>query len=124
MLKVFSAIVIAAALAAAGMGSAHAQANQDFTLVNATGYPLRAVYVSPTKSEAWDEDILGQEVMADGATEEIEFSRDDTSCNWDLKVTFDDDGTSAIWYDIDLCTVEKITISYDRAGQKTVARFD
>ncbi|MEQ8346313.1 MAG: hypothetical protein RIB84_04140 [Sneathiellaceae bacterium] len=124
MLKVFSAIVIAAGLAAASLGTAHAQAKQDFILENATGYPLRAVYVSPASSESWDEDIMGNDIMPDGAVEEIAFSRDDTSCKWDLKVTFEDDGSDAIWQGIDLCTVSRITISYDRDSDKTMAKFD
>lgn len=124
MLKLFSAIVLAGALAAASQGPASAQAQQDFTLVNATGYPLRAVYVSPGKAESWEEDILGQDIMPDGEEAAIAFSRDETGCDWDLKVTFDDDGSNAVWYGIDLCSVSTITIEYDRNTDTTTATFD
>jgi hypothetical protein len=35
-------------------------AKQDFKLLNKTGYELKALYVSPSKSDDWGEDILGQ----------------------------------------------------------------
>jgi hypothetical protein len=36
------------------------------------------------------------------------------SCHWDLKVVYTVDSSNAVWNDIDLCTVEKITIHYDK----------
>ena len=42
----------------------------------------------------------------------------------DLKVTYSDDDSSAVWEKIDLCTVEKITIHYNRKSDETSATFD
>ena len=101
-----------------------AEAKQDFTLVNKTGYEIKQVFVSPTKTDDWEEDVLGKDTFADGDTWDIKFHRSTTSCAWDLKVVYSDDNSSAIWGDIDLCKVEKITIKYDRQKNVTSAVFD
>ncbi len=104
--------------------AAWGQAKQDFTLVNKTGYALSEVYVSPSKADDWQEDILGRDVMDDGVEYDISFSRLDKSCYWDLKVIYHDDDSSAVWHDIDLCSVSRITILYNRQTDTTSAVFD
>lgn len=100
------------------------EAKQDFKLINATGYELKALYVSPSKSDDWGDDILGQDVLSDGQTVSVHFSPKVHTCKWDLKVTYSDDDSNAVWSGIDLCTVEKITIHYDRKNDVTRATFD
>ncbi len=105
-----------------GVGQgAQAQGKQDFTLVNATGYVIKAVYVSPTTQDSWDEDILGKDTMDDEETLPIRFSRSDKSCKWDLKVTYEDDNSSVVWRGFDLCQISKITIKYNRKSDTTSA---
>lgn len=123
------AIALAAAISVcvftgwAGQASAD-DAKQDFKLVNKTGYEIKEVYVSPSKSSDWQEDILGDGVLDDKSAREIKFHRSAKSCHWDLKVVYTVDSSSAVWNDIDLCTVEKITIHYDKDADKTTANFD
>ncbi|MBF0178545.1 MAG: argininosuccinate lyase [Magnetococcales bacterium] len=105
-------------------GALLAGANQDFTLVNKTGYTLDKVFVSPSKSDDWEDDVLGRETMADGETVPIHFSRGTTTCTWDLKVVYTDDDSTAVWHDIDLCSVSKITIFYNRDADKTTAKYE
>ena len=106
-------------------GSASAQeAKQDFKLVNKTGYELKELYVSPSKSDDWQDDVLGQGTLGDGDKIDIKFHRATKTCHWDLKVVYSVDSSSAVWNDIDLCTVEKITIHYDKGADKTTANFD
>lgn len=119
------AIAIGFAFVAALTGSAQAdEAKQDFRLVNKTGYEIKEVYVSPSKSTDWEEDILGDGVLGDQEGRDIHFHRSVKSCHWDLKVVYTVDSSSAIWNEIDLCTVEKITIHYDKDADKTTANFD
>ena len=99
---------------------AFAQAKQDFTLVNRTGYVIDEVYVSPSKSSDWQDDVLGEGVMVNGKVVNIRFSRAAKTCKWDLKVVYDDKST-AEWDGFDLCTVSKITIYYDRKNDVTSA---
>lgn len=107
------------------VGSARAQeAKQDFKLVNKTGYEIKEVYVSPSKSTDWEEDILGDGVLPDREGREIHFHRSTKTCHWDLKVVYTIDSSNAVWDDIDLCSVEKITIHYDKDADKTTATFD
>lgn len=124
MLKLFSASLIAAMLAVASLAGVHAQAGMDFTLVNATGYPLSAVHVSPSNAESWGEDILGQEIMEEDEYGEVTFEADTDACLWDLKVTFADDDSDAVWYAVDLCSVSRITLRYDRDSDTTSAELD
>lgn len=112
---------------AAGMAvsaAAWGQAKQDFTLVNMTGYALSEVFVSPSKSDDWEEDILGRDVMEHGQAFEIHFERAAKSCLWDLKVVYQDDDSEAVWDAIDLCSVSRLTIEYDRKTDTTSASFD
>lgn len=117
------AFSVCALTAFAGSAQA-AEAKQDFTLVNKTGYELKAVYVSPSKSDDWEEDVLGKDTLDDGETWDIKFHRSVRTCKWDLKVVYSVDSTSAVWSDIDLCTVEKITIRYNKNTDTTSAKFD
>jgi hypothetical protein len=100
----------------------HAMAGpQDFELVNSTGYEIKNVYVSPTTSSDWGDDILGEDTLADGDSQQIKFpaSRGD-ACEWDIKVTYQDD-TSHQWTDVNLCSISKLTIHYDEGTHDTTA---
>lgn len=115
-------LVLAAFALAAPAGAQDAK--QDFQLVNATGYELKALYVAPSKSDEWGDDVLGQDVLSDGQAVNIHFSPKVKTCKWDLKVTYTDDDSNAVWQSVDLCSVEKITIHYDRKNDVTRATFD
>jgi hypothetical protein len=100
------------------------EAKQDFQLVNRTGYELKEVYVAPTKSDSWEEDILGQGTLEQGKAVNIHFNPKVKTCKWDLKVIYTVDSSKAVWSDIDLCSVDKITIHYDKDRDVTRATFD
>ena len=104
---------------------AQAQSRQDFMLVNKTGYDISEVYISPAKADDWEDDILGSDDTLDDDTQrEIKFSRVGKTCMWDLKVVYDEDDSTAVWHDIDLCKVSKITIKYNKKSDTTSATFD
>ncbi|QNM82756.1 hypothetical protein H8M03_12345 [Sphingomonas sabuli] len=100
-----------------------AQGKQDFTLVNRTGYTINEVYVAPTKSDEWEEDVLDQDVLDNGASVGIGFSKKESTCNYDIKVVFED-GDEADWRKFDLCTVSKVTIFYNRKTGDTTAQYE
>jgi hypothetical protein len=122
-MKTLLVAAFAAALAVAAPAGAQ-DAKQDFMLMNKTGYELKALYVSPSKSDDWEDDVLGQDTLSDGQAVNVHFSPKTKTCKWDLKVTYSDDDSSAVWHDIDLCKVEKITIKYNRKSDQTSASFD
>jgi hypothetical protein len=115
------AFAVALAIAAPAVAD---EAKQDFRLVNKTGYELKALYVAPSKSDDWQDDVLGQDVLADGQAVNVHFSPKTKVCMYDLKVVYSDDDSNAVWEKIDLCSVEKITIHYNRKSDTTSATFD
>lgn len=125
-MKLAAAAVLALATLATPIAAnnAAAQGRQDFVLVNRTGYELSHIYVSPARSNDWEEDVLGDDTLEDGQSLRIRFGRSARSCSWDLKVVYADDNSNAVWKGIDLCTVARVTIRYNRRSDTTSASFD
>jgi hypothetical protein len=122
-MRILFALAVAS-VAALAAPDARAQSKQDFTLVNATGYVISHLYVSPSKQDDWGSDILGKSTLDEDESADITFSRAEKTCDWDLKVTYEDDNSSVVWRGIDLCKVSKITIRYNRKNDATSASFD
>jgi hypothetical protein len=119
-----TAFFVALSALALALPAVAQEAKQDFTLVNKTGYELNKVYVSPAKSDDWEEDVLGRDTLSDGDATDIKFQRATKTCSWDMKVVYTVDSSSAIWHGIDLCSVAKITIHYNKSSDTTSATFD
>jgi hypothetical protein len=94
-----------------GVTPSFAEGKQDFTLHNATGKVITEVYVGPTKSEEWGDDVMGKEVVGDGESVLITFHPKATINHWDIKVVFDD-GKWNFWTNFDLSTISDVTISF------------
>jgi hypothetical protein len=106
-------LVVALVMALAVAGSVSLLAgDQDFVLVNKTGLTIDELYVSPTTVNDWEEDVLGVDVLEDGEKAEISFDREETACDWDLKIV-DEDGDEVVWKKINLCKASEITLRYD-----------
>ena len=85
------------------------QASQNFTLTNNTGHVLTALQVSASNDNAWGADILGRDVLANGESAEIAFSRAENACLWDIRATFDDGGGSDN-RGVNLCETATVTM--------------
>lgn len=98
----------------------------DFTLVNKTGYAIKKILVGPTSTKEWSDDmeILKGRAFADGATMDIKFNPKLTASKWDLKVEWADGSDSEQWLDLDLSKIEKLTLRYDKATDKTTAEIE
>src|SRR5215208_823503 len=116
MKRVMAACVLA--MFATISASATARPNLDFKLINKTGLTIDQAFVSPSADEEWGEDVLGRDVLGNGESVDIEFSRKVTKCKWDLKV-IDSDKDEIEWAEIDLCKAEEITLKYE--GKKPTA---
>lgn len=81
----------------------------DFKLVNKTGSDIQALFISPADVNDWEEDVLGQDVLEDGATVEISFHPKATATKWDLKVE-DEEETGLIWENLDLSKINTLTL--------------
>lgn len=119
-----SLLLASAFLAFGFLGAAQAQGKQDFELVNKTGYDLSQLFVSPAKSDNWEDDVLGDDELEDGDSMNVHFSGSAKTCKWDIKVVYSEDDSSAVWHDINLCEVSKVTLRYNRKSGDTTATFD
>lgn len=111
-------LVFVAALACTT--SVYAQ-NADFTLVNSTGYPISEVYVSPSKSKNWGSDVLGKHTIAHGEAWKITFPQSKAQCVQDMQIVFEDDDSKVVWENLDLCEINKLTLTYNRSTGVTRA---
>lgn len=106
--------LLAALLAGACLGSAPAmaQSQQDFALVNRTGYQINELYVSASANNRWGRDILGDEVMPSGTRRNITFGRNQRECQFDIRIIYSD-GERAEIRQIDLCQVSVVTLTWN-----------
>ena len=114
-------LVFATLLGAAVSTEAAAQAQQNFTLVNRTGYQIDEVYVSRPTAKTWGNDILGDGVLPNGGSLPVRFSPNTQTCSWDIKVKFSD-GSEVEWDEpFNLCQLSRITLRYNRSTGVTSA---
>jgi hypothetical protein len=98
-------------------GLALAQTDSGFTLVNNTGSTIREIYLSPIRKHDWGFDRLGKKVLPDGASRFFKVPSQQ-ACRRDIKVVFVDSTPSAVWPDVDLCSITRLTLRYDRQARK------
>ena len=103
------AAVFAALLAMTGAASA---GEQDFKLVNKTGYQIDSVYVGASSSRSWGKDVMGKAALEDGEAVNLTFPRGTSTCQFDIKVQYND-GDTAEWSKVDLCKWETISLFWD-----------
>jgi len=75
-------------------------------ITNKTGYTIYYIYVSPDKSDSWEEDVLGSEVLMDDNTRRINLTGYKSPI-FDIKLV-DEDGDSYTFWDVDV-SVKDIT---------------
>ncbi len=88
-----------------------AQGKQDFTLHNETGVEIHELYVSPHKSNDWEDDILGRDTLPNGDSVEVKFSPREKPKLWDVRVV-DKDGDSLIWENLNLLEISEVTLYF------------
>lgn len=94
----------------------------DFTLVNQTGYGIDAVFVSPADDNDWGDDVLGEDVLPNKKSWEIEFDPPYEALllafgidKYDLKCEYED-GSVDEWYDLKLEEINTLTLTLDKKG--------
>ncbi|MBI2572088.1 MAG: hypothetical protein HYV63_34185 [Candidatus Schekmanbacteria bacterium] len=96
---------LACGLALAGTATA---GTQDFTLINATGTDIHNLFISESKKDNWEEDVLGEDTLPQGESIKITFSGK-KACLWDIMVK-DEEGEGVYWNEIDLCETSKVRL--------------
>lgn len=89
-----------------------AQSELDFTLVNETGFDIYSVYLSPSESSEWGDDVLDMDILENNNSVEIQFSPFEDAEFWDLKAV-DEDGAEVVWEGIEPAVILQITISME-----------
>ena len=120
----FGKYALAGAMALGLMTAGALAQDADFVLANATGYPIREVFISPSKSKAWGGDILGKHIINHEDAWKITFPKDASQCMQDMKIVFDDDASEVVWEGFNLCEINKITLTYNRSSGETKARTE
>jgi hypothetical protein len=88
-----------------------------FTFVNSTGSTVQSIYLSPVRKHDWGFDRLGEKTLPDGASRFFKVPAR-KNCGFDLKVVFEGDTPSAEFPKINLCSITKLTLQYDRRARK------
>lgn len=99
----------------------------DFELVNATGYDIQAVYMSPSDTDSWGYNIL-QDVLYDGYSVKIQFSPDADAVEWDMRADWVmEEGAKqeyVYWNGLRLDEINKLTLKYNAKTDKTSAKIE
>ena len=124
-MRVNSVMVLVAAslLLGCAAGVKAEELNLDFQLVNSTGYSIKEVFIAPTSTTEWGDNIL-KAALKDGETLKVSFHPKATATKWDLRIVWEDDGKAVMWTDYKLTDIEKITLKYDEDTEKTTAKVE
>jgi hypothetical protein len=69
-------------------------------ITNETGYTIMYMYVSPAKSDSWEEDVLGEDVLASGQTQRVTLTGYKSSV-FDIRLV-DEDGDKYTFWNVDV----------------------
>jgi len=108
------------------LGSASAESELDFTLVNKTGWAIKEIYIAPSTQEEWeptDKNVLPRS-LKDEESVDITFHPRTSAPKWDLKIVWVDGGDAVEWIGFDLTEISKITLFYDEKTDKTTAETE
>ena len=114
--------LLAVVLSLAG-GEVAAQ-EASFLLINGTAYPIGQLAVSETDFNFWTANVLHPPPIKAGERRQVTFKAPTTYCQADLQVGFADGGQPAVWRNLNLCTLSRIKLVYDRTTGMTTASYD
>ena len=119
----FKSLVVAGSLA---IGQAAFAGDADFTLTNRTGYDIESVFITPSRSKSWGQDRLGRSILLNGRSRDMIFNKYGSVCIYDMKIHWEGYGEDEdrTWENIDLCSIQKITLRYNRSTDVTTAVFE
>jgi hypothetical protein len=95
----------------------------DFTIVNKTGYDIKALYIGASGTGDWtkDDEVLKGKAFKNGASYDIKFSPKAKATKWDIMVDWADGSGKEEWLNLKLTEIEKVTLIYDKEKDVTKA---
>jgi len=117
MKALFLGLVIAVATLSGS--SSFAADDRDVTVVNGTGYGIKFLgFNNPGDNDWSDNEISG--VMGNGASTYVKFNNADKGCKWNIRISWADAGyPDVLWRNVDLCSIDKLTLRYNRSSDTT-----
>ena len=103
ILNALRSTAVAASMALFAMPAA---ADIAFTFTNGTDTAIYYLYVSPSSSDEWGDDILGDAIVAPGETGTVTLMGDE--CEWDIRAEFEDE--SVFEDSVNACDLSDYTI--------------
>ncbi|HJR69223.1 MAG TPA: hypothetical protein VKA43_04210 [Gammaproteobacteria bacterium] len=92
--------LLVGAMLLVGISAAALAADYYVDITNRTGYTIMYMYVSPAKSDSWEEDVLGKEVLPDGKTRRVTLTGF-RSPIFDIRLV-DEDGDKYTFWNVDV----------------------
>ena len=99
------------------------QPNLDFSLTNLTGGPVKYVYLSPSTSSGWEENILTGSDLKSGDTLNIRFNPNETATMWDMRIE-GANGQYAEWKNLKLVDISEIRLVFEPSPPNVVAELE
>jgi hypothetical protein len=95
----------------------------DFTIVNKTGYDIKALSIGASGTGDWtkEDEVLKGRAFPNGKSYDIKFSPRAKAEKWDIMVTWADGSGSEEWLNLKLTEIEKVTLIYDKEKDQTKA---
>jgi hypothetical protein len=105
-------------LAAAAWPSLAAD-DRDVTVVNGTGYGIKFLGFNTPTDEEWSDNEISS-TLADGGEVFVKFNNADKGCKWNIRIDWADEGyPGVLWRNVDLCSIDVLTLKYNRATDTT-----
>ena len=112
-------------VAALSLGATEGFAQEtSFLLINGTSYPISQMSISPTDLGFWTPNVLPPPPIQPGQRRQVTFNAPTNYCTADMRIGFADGGAPAIWGGLNICTLTKIKLIYDRMSGVTTASYD
>jgi hypothetical protein len=95
----------------------------DFTLVNKTGYGIKEIYIAPSASTDWGDNLL-KKPMENADSLAISFDPKAKAEHWDIRIVWVDEGADVVWKKCKLTEISKFTLHYNRDTDETSAETE
>ena len=116
MKSLFLAIIVAIATLSA---SSQAADERNVTVVNGTGYGIKFLGFNNPGDNDWSDNELGS-VLGNGGSVYVKFNNADKGCVWNFRISWADPGyPDVLWRNVDLCSIDKLTLKWDRNSNQT-----
>jgi hypothetical protein len=125
LLLIFLAYSTSGTSASAALPVVNAPQNDalDFTIMNKTGYKIKALYIGASGTGDWakEDEVLKGRSFNNGQALDIVFNPRAKAEKWDIMVTWADGDGSEEWLNLKLTEINKVTLIYDKDNDTTKA---